>query len=44
MLDMMKEMFHSLNQRRIIYNLTSEGNCENKWWDEKKKEWKVKLD
>ncbi|XP_045799177.1 G-type lectin S-receptor-like serine/threonine-protein kinase At1g11300 isoform X2 [Trifolium pratense] len=24
----------------IIYNLTSEGNCEEKWWDEKKKEWK----
>ncbi|WJX81682.1 non-specific serine/threonine protein kinase [Trifolium repens] len=26
----------------IIYNLTSEGNREEKkWWDEKKKEWKV---
>lgn len=25
----------------IIYNLTSEGNCEEKWWDEKKKEWNV---
>ncbi|RHN45867.1 putative protein kinase RLK-Pelle-DLSV family [Medicago truncatula] len=25
----------------IIYNLSSEGNCEEKWWDEKKKEWKV---
>jgi len=22
----------------IIYNLSSEGNCEEKWWDEKKKE------
>ncbi|XP_058736911.1 G-type lectin S-receptor-like serine/threonine-protein kinase At1g11300 isoform X1 [Vicia villosa] len=26
---------------RIIYNLTSEGNLEEKWWDKEKKEWKV---